>query len=46
MNNSLIAYIEKDLFDKVDNVIMQQRFHNVKSQKGQLWCKKLIVQSI
>jgi hypothetical protein len=36
MNNSLVIYIEKDIFDEIDNEIIIKRFQNIKNQKEQL----------
>ncbi|XP_008449194.1 uncharacterized protein LOC103491145 [Cucumis melo] len=36
MNDCLVAYIERDLFDKIDNEAIMYRFQNMKSRRGQL----------
>jgi len=36
MNGSLVVYIEKDIFDKIDNEIIMKRFQNIKTRKEQL----------
>ncbi|XP_050941577.1 uncharacterized protein LOC107992013 [Cucumis melo] len=36
MNDCLVAYIERDLFDKIDNEVIMYRFQNMKSRRGQL----------
>ena len=36
MTNNLIVYIEKDIFDCIDNDVIMQRFQNMKSCRGQL----------
>ncbi|KAL7181344.1 hypothetical protein ACSBR1_040265 [Camellia fascicularis] len=36
LNNCLVTYIEKDVFDSVDNELIMQRFQNMKSRRGQL----------
>ncbi|KAL4011910.1 hypothetical protein IC575_028975 [Cucumis melo] len=36
MNDCLIAYIERDLFDKIDNEAIMYQFQNMKSRRGQL----------
>ena len=36
MTNNLIVYIEKDIFDCIDNDVIMQRFQNMKSRRGQL----------
>ncbi|KAL4030482.1 hypothetical protein IC575_008719 [Cucumis melo] len=36
MNDCLIAYIEKDLLDKLDNKLIMDRFQNMKTRRGQL----------
>ncbi|XP_050945517.1 uncharacterized protein LOC127150867 [Cucumis melo] len=36
MNDCLIAYIEKDLLDKLDNKLIMDRFQRMKTRKGQL----------
>ncbi|KAL4011093.1 hypothetical protein IC575_028140 [Cucumis melo] len=36
MNDCLVAYIERDLFDKIDNESIMYRFQNMKSRRGHL----------
>ena len=36
LNDCLVTYIEKDVFDSVDNELIMQRFQNIKSRRGQL----------
>jgi len=36
MNGSLVVYIEKDIFDKIDNEVIMKRFQNIKTRKEQL----------
>ncbi|XP_050936272.1 uncharacterized protein LOC127144404 [Cucumis melo] len=36
MHDCLVAYIERDLFDKIDNEAIMYRFQNMKSRRGQL----------
>jgi hypothetical protein len=36
MNDSLVVYIEKDIFDKIDNEVIMKRFQNIKTRKEQL----------
>ncbi|KAL7215550.1 hypothetical protein ACSBR1_027662 [Camellia fascicularis] len=36
LNDCLVTYIEKDVFDSVDNELIVQRFQNMKSRHGQL----------
>ncbi|KRH32516.1 hypothetical protein GLYMA_10G055700v4 [Glycine max] len=36
MNDCLVTYIEKDMFNKIDNERIIQRFQNMKSRRGQL----------
>ncbi|KAL7175372.1 hypothetical protein ACSBR2_029051 [Camellia fascicularis] len=36
LNNYLLLYIENDVFDRVDNKLIIQRFQNTKSRRGQL----------
>jgi hypothetical protein len=31
INNSLIVYIEKDIFNEIDNEIIMKRFQNMKT---------------
>jgi hypothetical protein len=36
MNDSLIIYIEKDIFHRIDNEVIMQRFQNMKTRQNQL----------
>uniref|UniRef100_A0A2N9H6F6 TTF-type domain-containing protein n=1 Tax=Fagus sylvatica TaxID=28930 RepID=A0A2N9H6F6_FAGSY len=36
MNDSLIVYIEKDIFHSIDNEVIMQRFQNMKTHRNQL----------
>jgi len=36
MNDSLVVYIEKDVFVKIDNEAIMKRFQNIKTRKKQL----------
>ena len=36
MNDSLVVYIEKDIFDKIDNEAIMKRFQNIKTRREQL----------
>ena len=36
MNNNLIVYVEKDVFNSVDNEFITQHFQNMKSCREQL----------
>ena len=36
MTNNVIVFIEKDIFDCIDNDVIMQRFQNMKSRRGQL----------
>ncbi|KAK8940884.1 hypothetical protein KSP39_PZI009869 [Platanthera zijinensis] len=36
MNDCLVTYIEKDIFDSIENETIIQRFQNMKSRRGQL----------
>jgi hypothetical protein len=36
MNDSLVVYIEKYIFDKIDNEAIMKRFQNMKTRKEQL----------
>ncbi|KAH9792382.1 TTF-type domain-containing protein [Citrus sinensis] len=36
MNDSLVVYIEKDLFNNIDNEVVMQRYQCMKIRKGQL----------
>jgi hypothetical protein len=31
MNDNLVIYIEKDIFDKIDNEAIMKRFQNIKT---------------
>ena len=33
MNNNLIVYLEKDVFNSIDNKSIAQRFQNMKSRR-------------
>ncbi|XP_058227194.1 uncharacterized protein LOC131335726 [Rhododendron vialii] len=35
-NNSLVVYIEKDVFDGIENDTIMQNFQNMKTRRGQL----------
>ena len=35
INNSLIVYIEKDIFNEIDNEIIMKRFQNMKTWRQQ-----------
>jgi len=39
MNDSLVVYIKKDIFDKIDNEVIMMRFQNIKTPRKQLKCK-------
>jgi hypothetical protein len=32
----LVVYIEKDIFDKIDNEVIMKRFQNIKIRREQL----------
>jgi hypothetical protein len=34
MNSSLVVYIEKDIFDQIDNEVIIKWFQNMKTRKG------------
>jgi hypothetical protein len=34
MNDSLIVYIEKNIFDEIDNKVIMKRFKNIKLEKN------------
>jgi hypothetical protein len=36
MNDSLVVYIEKNIFDEIDNEVIMKRFQNIKTRKKQL----------
>jgi hypothetical protein len=36
MNDSLVVYIEKDIFNKIDNEAIMKRFQNIKTRIEQL----------
>lgn len=36
LNDSLIAYIEKDIFDKIENNIIIERYQNIRTRREQL----------
>ena len=36
MNDCLVTYIERDIFNSIDNKLIIQRFQNIKSHRGQL----------
>jgi hypothetical protein len=36
MNDSLIVYIEKNIFDEIDNEVIVKRFQNIKTRREQL----------
>jgi hypothetical protein len=36
MNDSLVVYIEKNIFDKIDNEVIIKRFQNIKTLREQL----------
>jgi hypothetical protein len=36
INDSLVVYIKKDIFDNIDNEVIMKRFQNIKTQKEQL----------
>ena len=36
MNDSLVVYIEKDIFDKIDNEVIMKWFQNIKTRREQL----------
>jgi hypothetical protein len=31
INNNLVVYIEKDIFDEIDNDVVMKRFQNIKT---------------
>ena len=41
MNDCVVTYIERDLFDKIDYEVIMYRFQNMKSRRGQLYCMKV-----
>jgi hypothetical protein len=34
--DSLVVYIEKDIFDKIDNEVVMKRYQNMKTRREQL----------
>jgi hypothetical protein len=36
MNDSFIVYIEKDIFHRINNEAIMQRFQNIKTRRNQL----------
>jgi hypothetical protein len=36
MNDNLVVYIEKNIFDEIDNEVIMKRFQNIKIWKEQL----------
>ena len=36
MNDHLLVYIEKDIFDIIDNETIMQYFQNMKTRRGQM----------
>jgi 20S proteasome alpha/beta subunit len=36
MNDNLVVYIKKDIFDKIDNEVIITQFQNIKTQRKQL----------
>ena len=36
MNDNLLVYIEKDIFNSLDNEVIMQRFQGMKTRRGQL----------
>jgi len=36
MNDNLVVYIEKDIFNKIDNEAIMKRFQNIKTRREQL----------
>ena len=36
MNDHLLMYIEKDIFDIIDNETIMQHFPNMKTRRGQM----------
>jgi hypothetical protein len=36
MNDNLVVYIEKDIFDKIDNKAVTKQFQNMKTWREQL----------
>ena len=41
MNDCLVKYIERDLFDKIDNEVIMYWFQNMKSRRRKLWYQKV-----
>ena len=40
MNDCLVTYIERDLFDKIDNEVIMYWFQNMESRRGQFNVRK------
>ena len=36
MNDNLLVYIEKNIFNSLDNEVIMQRFQGMKTRRGQL----------
>ena len=36
LNDGLLAYVEKDIFDTIDRETIMQRFQNMKPRRGKL----------
>ena len=36
MNDILVVFIKKDIFDKIDNEVIMKRFQNIKTRREQL----------
>ncbi|KAJ0978475.1 hypothetical protein J5N97_013949 [Dioscorea zingiberensis] len=36
LNDSLVVYIEKDIYDNIDNEVIMRRFQNMKTRRGNL----------
>ena len=36
LNDSLVVYVEKDIFDSIDNELIMQQFQKMKPRKGEL----------
>ena len=36
LNDSLVVYVEKDIFDSINNELIMQRFKKIKSRIGEL----------
>ncbi|RXH73165.1 hypothetical protein DVH24_012849 [Malus domestica] len=39
LNDSLVVYIDKDVFDSIDNTVVIRRFQNMRTCRGQLQMK-------